>query len=58
MSSTADARALPWLVAGYAGATVSEWAVRLAVLVKTQQSAGNAASYGAAWNRLAQLECA
>ena len=44
MSSTADARALPWLVAGYAGATVSEWAVWLAVLVETQQRAGSAAA--------------
>ena len=44
MSSTGDARALPWLVAGYAGATISEWAVWLAVLVETQQRAGNAAA--------------
>ncbi|MCX6521952.1 MAG: cyclic nucleotide-binding domain-containing protein [Actinobacteria bacterium] len=44
MSSKGDARALPWLVVGYAGATISEWAVLLAVLVETQQRAGNAAA--------------
>lgn len=44
MSNTGDARALPWLVVGYAGATTSEWAVWLAVLVETQQRAGNAAA--------------